>query len=348
MLQLSEGGNTSSQFAWTKLQTSGVEPSPRMAHGSVVYRGEVYIVAGATFTQGTVQPTNEVWRLSNYLDPAVRAWEQVWAVNPPPPSRSFHSTWLINFQLFIHGGQGLAGLGTASVLDDTWVLNLFTLEWTRQLSSAFSPAVSFTTVSPTGGAAMLFGGKMYDSTLGGQLFRFHLVHGWTRDRTAGLRPAARMGHVAALQGGSKLVIAFGVDAYGGSLMDTWVMDLGSREWRCVYGPEHACTAQLPAPPHSPGGLRFPASVATGSELYVFGGVSAGNTSDIPCFDPGRRRETIEWQNTDVWSLSLSSLVWRKLIPDSENILPLWRIHASLAILGPTDNAKQGLVLVAGA
>lgn len=86
---------------------------------------------------------------------------------------------------------------------------------------------------------------MYDSTLGGQLFRFHLVHGWTRggpptrspsccflplfrmpagygahalvrlvgtDRTAGLRPAARMGHVAALQGGSKLVIAFGVDA----------------------------------------------------------------------------------------------------------------------------------------
>jgi len=109
---------------------------------------------------------------------------------PMPEYSQLSSTWefvklykiahltsekLPGFKIVVHGGQGAQGTGKASVLDDTWQFNLFTLDWSRLTYASDSvPVASNLAVAPImENTAVAFGGLAQDGTPSGKLFWYH-------------------------------------------------------------------------------------------------------------------------------------------------------------------------------
>jgi N-acetylneuraminic acid mutarotase len=82
---------------------------------------------------------------------------------------------LPGFKIVVHGGQGAQGTGKASVLDDTWQFNLFTLDWSRltYASDAVPVASNLAVASIMENTAVAFGGLAQDGTPSGKLFWYH-------------------------------------------------------------------------------------------------------------------------------------------------------------------------------
>jgi hypothetical protein len=79
------------------------------------------------------------------------------------------------------GAQGPGGEGAAGVLGDTWLLNLYTREWSLAANGAGTgPHASHIPVAASdGAAAVAFGGRSAAGVGLGRLYIFDPANGWS-------------------------------------------------------------------------------------------------------------------------------------------------------------------------
>ena len=127
--------------------------------------------------------------------------------------------WLSGFKIILHGGQGPTGSGTAAVLGDTWVFDLFTMEWQQKASSATVPVMSNLAINPLDNSpqAISFGGRNLYGLPSGRLYAFSATKStpWRRAYPAGTRPSRRTGHTLVYDRDSaRIITSFGLDGDG--------------------------------------------------------------------------------------------------------------------------------------
>ena len=226
------------------------------------------------------------------------SWHQVMPTTAMPDARGFHAMWLSGHKIVLHGGQGPTGSGTAAVLGDTWLFDLFTMEWTQKGTSAAVPFMSHLSINPLDQAAQAvsFGGRNLYGKPSGRLYTFSGTKStaWKRVYPAGRRPSRRTGHSLFYDRDSaRLIVSFGLDSKG-MQEDTWILDLGTSMWMCWHGSDPTCKHQAPHDRYrGPGKIAFPAQVQVGIYAFLFGGAQVPRASLALALSlPGRARPLV--------------------------------------------------------
>lgn len=262
---------------WERLlPASGPVPEPR-SYGVAVYDPDArrLVVFGGEGAQALL---NDTWA----FDLASRTWTPLATLGPRPEPR-FGATAVYDpqgRQMVVWSGQG------SRFFDDTWTLDLRTLEW-RDVSPSRRPQARYGSASvldPAERRLVQFAGftslfSRFEDTQG-----FDLDTGAWDDLTppAGL-PGARCLHTAALDSVSRRMIVYG-GQQSGPLDDLWSFDLATRQW----------TERTP--PSRPSGRMLAVSfVDREGRFLVFGGSTrAGQVSETWAF----RLATGEWSRLD--------------------------------------------------
>jgi hypothetical protein len=324
------------------------QPPPRFGHGSAYFAGmgdkSLYIFGGFADDGIGIYAQGDMWRLAEHNTAAAR-WTQVDPVSIGPAARGFHAMWRAGFKIIVHGGQGADGVGTSSVLQDTWALDLFTLVWRQYSASDTIPVVSHMTVAALDDArAVVFGGTAETGSAIGGLYVFDTSHGWEKVLPAGVRPQRRAGHVAVLdQPTNQLYVSFGLTEGPAVLTDTWRLNLETMKWACVHGGHSSCPSPAVAPPFGPGPLAYAGGVSAGMYKYVFGGVTS--LECVAGADGATIRPTAA---NELWALSLQSNEWKRIIPTDRTKVPSARAFTQMAAPGQQGGAKELVVLIGGA
>ncbi len=119
------------------------------------------------------------------------------------------------------------------------------------------------TLAAIAGKGYLFGGK----ATGEPLNDLWLWDGGWRELAPATRPQGRVHHAAAVVGNTMYVF-FGQGAGGALLDDVWAFDATARTWRQAASP-----AVRPQPRYGH------SAVAIGSDIFIFGGVTAAGRAD---------------------------------------------------------------------
>jgi hypothetical protein len=211
-------------------------------------------------------------------------------------------------QMVLFGGRARdRAQGTYTNFNDTWLLDLGTLEW-RQLntgrngpSARSNPAGGY---NPSTGEMIVFGGNESVSGLSfaprNDTWALDVETAeWRRLITTGDRPSARLFHAAAVDPVSNRLFVFGggdANAWEGPFLgDLYQLDMDTLEWTPLNG----------------GGAGAPAGRiwstitydAANDRVLLFGGHDDGAVGN----------------NNDTWSFDLQSGVWEALVdPETVN------------------------------
>jgi uncharacterized protein (TIGR03437 family) len=275
------GNAQSPAWQWRELgAASGPKPEARR-NGVAIHDpvGKRVILFGGTGENGSL---NDTWA----FDLESRAWSKLATTGPTPPPRfSFDAVYdPAGHQMVIYAGQG------SGFHNDTWTLNLTTLEW-RDVSPA-SPAArpkarygSTAIFDPTSRSLVQFAGFTSESGRFQDTQSFSLAtNAWTDWTPAGEKPQVRCLHTSAFDPTTRRMIIYGGQR-SGALDDVWSFDLATRRWSNL------------TPAQRPAGRWFATSFLGGDgRFYVFGGfTSAGNSNDLWAFDLASNR----WAKVDL-------------------------------------------------
>jgi hypothetical protein len=243
----------------------GPAPDGR-AYGTATYDpvGRRIIVFGGLGNQGFL---NDLWS----FDLSTSAWTKLEPTGGPPSPRRGHNAIYdpVRHQIAIWAGQG------AGFFNDTWTLNLTTLEW-RNVTPPTRPVSRYGSASvydPVERRLVQFAGFTSESRRFNDTQAFNLdTNTWT-DLTPGSRPGVRCLHTAAFDSVGRRMIMYGGQR-SGALDDLWAFDLTSRTW----------TDLMPAT--RPAGRFFATSFVDGEGNFtVFGGsTSAGDVNETWAYD----------------------------------------------------------------
>ncbi len=263
------GAQSSSNWQWRNLTPiSGQAPEARR-NGVAIYDpiGKRVIVFGGTGNNGL---RNDLWS----FDPALRTWTEL---NPsgtiPSPRLGFDAVYdPVGHQMVIYAGQG------AGFFNDTWALNLNTLEW-RDVSPAPAsrPKARYGSGSiydPVTRSLVQFAGFTEESRRFQDTQSFSIEANTWQDLTpGGAKPEIRCLLTAAFDPANRRMIIYGGQR-SGALDDLWAFDLASRAWTNL------------TPAQRPRGRWFASSfVDRGGRFILFGGfTSNGNVNEIWAFD----------------------------------------------------------------
>lgn len=260
---------SSSNWQWRNLTpTSGQAPEGRR-NGVAIYDpiGNRIIVFGGTGASGLL---NDLWS----FDPASRVWMKL---NPtgtiPSPRFGFDAVYdPFGHQMVIYAGQG------AGFFNDTWTLNLNTLEW-RDVSPAQGtrPRARYGSGSVYDAVTrslVQFAGFTEESRRFQDSQSFSLeTNTWQDITPGGIKPEIRCLLTAALDRENRRMIIYGGQR-SGALDDIWTFDLASHTWINL------------TPAQRPLGRWFASSfVDRDGRFILFGGfTSNGSVNETWTFD----------------------------------------------------------------
>lgn len=260
---------SSSNWQWRDLTpASGQGPEARR-NGVAIYDpvGKRVIIFGGVSNRGLL---NDLWS----FDPAARVWTKLNpAGTPPSPRFGFDAVYdPVGRQMVIYAGQG------AGFFNDTWTLNLNTLEW-RDVSPApgSRPKARYgawSVYDPGARSLVQFAGFTEESRRFQDTQSFSLETNTWQDLTpGGTKPEVRCLLTAALDRTNRRMIIYGGQR-NGTLDDIWAFDLNSRAWTNL------------TPAQRPLGRWFTSSfVDRDGRFLIFGGfTSNGNVNETWAFD----------------------------------------------------------------
>jgi uncharacterized protein (TIGR03437 family) len=268
-------GFAQSTWQWRELTpTSGAAPEIRR-NGSAIYDpvGKRVIIFAGTGNNGTL---NDTWA----FDPAARSWTKLATTgSTPAPRLGFDAVYdSVGHQMVIYAGQA------AGFFDDTWTLNLTTLEW-RDVSPAARPRSRYghsAVFDPVSRSLVQFAGFTSESRRFQDTQSFSLATNTWQDWTpSGAKPEVRCLLTAAFDRTNRKMIIYGGQR-SGFLDDLWAFDLASRTWE-----------NLTVSPRPSGRLFTSSFVDRDGRFIVFGGSSSsGNLNELQSFNLQTRQWTL--------------------------------------------------------
>ncbi|MBI1761245.1 MAG: hypothetical protein HYR56_07410, partial [Acidobacteria bacterium] len=277
LLAITAAAQAPSNWQWRNLTpASGDKPEARR-NGVAVYDpiGKRVIIFGGSGDNG---PLNDTWAFS--LE--TRAWAKLSTVGTPPPPRfAFDGVYdPAGQQLVVYAGQG------SGFFNDTWTLNLTTLQW-RDVSPAADSARpkkrygSAGIFDPVSRSLVSFAGFTSEAGRFNDSQSFSLANNaWQDWSPNGTRPQIRCLLTGAYDRANRRMIIYGGQR-NGPLDDIWAFDLATRAW----------TELTPA--QRPAGRWFASSfVDKDNRFILFGGfTSNGNSDELWQFDLSTRQWT---------------------------------------------------------
>lgn len=265
-----------STWQWRNITpASGPAPEPRR-DGEAIYDpiGKRIILFGGSTDAGL---STDTWA----FDVSAKTWTKLATVGTPPSGRfGFDAVYdSAGHQMVIYNGQG------AGFFNDTWTLNLTTLEW-----KDVSPAADNARPKRRYGSAAIFdsltrslisfagftseAGRFQDTQSFGLVAK-----SWTDWTPTGAKPQVRCLLTAAFDPvGRRMIIYAGQRS--GALDDIWSFDLASRQWTNL------------TPAQRPQGRFWSTSfVNKDGRFMIFGGSGAGNFNDTWEFDLAQKQWT---------------------------------------------------------
>jgi hypothetical protein len=258
-------------WRWRALTpATGLSPEPR-AHGVAVYDapGRRLVVFGG---QGDRALFNDTWA----FDLARSTWARLDTRGVPPDPRLGADAVFdpVGRRMIVWAGQ--AG---SHFFDDTWALDLATLEW-RDVSPDARPQARYGSASvfdPAQRRLVQFAGFTDLSRRFRDTQAFDLAtHRWEDLTPPDGGPRVRCLLTAALHAPSRRMIAYG-GQNNGYLDDLWAFDLATRTW-----------TDLTVPMRPPGRLLASSFVTRDGVFMVFGGrTEIGQVNETWAFDLSR-------------------------------------------------------------
>lgn len=249
----------------------------------------------------TTAPNEWMWMggSSTHNQPGVYGTLGTAASGNVPGSRSYASNWIDNHgNLWLFGGNGRDSLGQVNGLNDLWMFNPSTNEWTWMGGNSVLPCTSF-----------------------GQCGEYAGIYGTLGTAAAGNAPGARIGATSwtDLNGNLWLFGGDGVDAIGvqdnGWLNDLWKYSPYTNEWTWMSGSSTTTCS-------SPGSGSFcgtPGLYNGTSGTYVVGNVPAGRMGAMGWTDKGGMlwlfggmtmvEAGVDTYLNDLWQFNPSSGEW---------------------------------------
>ena len=269
---------TPTGWQWRNLTpTSGQMPEPRR-DGEAIYDpvGKRIILFGGNSDAGL---KNDTWA----FDLATRSWTKLNTVGAPPPARfGFDAVYdPVGHQMVIYSGQG------AGFFNDTWTLNLTTLQWTdvSPASDIARPKKRYgsgAVFDPQTRSLVSFAGFTSEAGRFQDTQSFGLAgKSWADWTPGGSKPQVRCLLTAAFDGVNRRMIIY-AGQRSGALDDIWSFDLASRQW----------TNLTPAV-RPPGRFWSTSFVNKDGRFMIFGGSGAGNFNDT-------------------WEFNLTTQTWTQL------------------------------------
>lgn len=267
---------TTSGWQWRNLTPgSGPAPEPRR-DGELIFDpvGKRLVLFGGNTDAGL---STDTWA----FDLSAKTWTKLATLGAPPSGRfGFDAVYdPVGHQMVIYNGQG------AGFFNDTWTLNLTTLEW-----KDVSPASQNARPRRRYGSAAIFDSQTRSMvTFAGftsEAGRFQdtqsfalAANAWADWTPTGAKPQVRCLLTAAFDpAGRRMIIYAG--QRNGALDDIWSFDLASRQWTDL------------TPAQRPQGRFWSTSfVNNAGRFMIFGGSGAGNFNDTWEFDLTQRRWT---------------------------------------------------------
>ncbi|MGH9843709.1 MAG: Kelch repeat-containing protein, partial [Blastocatellia bacterium] len=214
---------------------------------------------------------NDTWA----LNVETRTWSKLATTGPTPPTRfAFDAVYdPAGHQMVIYSGQG------SGFFNDTWTLNLNTLEWrdVSPASNAARPKARYGSASifdPVSRSLVQFAGFTSESGRFQDTQSFSLAgNTWTDWTPGGSKPQVRCLLTAAFDRANRRMIIYGGQR-SGALDDIWSFDLASRTWTNL------------TPAQRPAGRWFASSfIDKDGRFFIFGGfTSSGNSNELWSFD----------------------------------------------------------------
>lgn len=273
---------SSSGWQWRNITpSSGQMPEPRR-DGEAIYDpvGKRIILFGGNTDAGL---KTETWA----FDLATQSWSKLNTVGTPPTGRlGFDAVYdSVGHQMVIYSGQG------AGFFNDTWTLNLTTLQWT-DVSPATDSARpkrrygSGAVFDPQTRSLISFAGFTSEAGRFQDTQSFGLANkAWADWTPSGSKPQIRCLLTAAFDSANRRMIIY-AGQRSGALDDIWSFDLASRQW----------TNLTPAV-RPPGRYWSTSFVNKNGRFLIFGGAGAGNFNDT-------------------WEFNLATQTWTQLQIDN--------------------------------
>lgn len=297
---------------WERLAGDGPSPRSRTAYALDARRRRLLVFGGRfrAGASGAYTLYRELWS----LDLETRAWTLANDGAAGPSARA-NATLTVDdasdAAILFGGNTSTSGL-SFTPRNDTWRLDLSTLQWTRVMSDTSPPARQFHAAAATGdGAVVVLGGGDANAFTGPFLtdaWRLDLAMGqWSRlallGDTAAL--AGRISHGLAGRAGDVVVLAGHDDGALGNRNDVLTVDPSGAVTQRSAGD----TLNRPGA----GFCDFPADFTTLDEASP-----ERRSAFVIAPDPTRSRVIVYGGKTDcgaagdVWSLDLTTLTWRPL------------------------------------
>ena len=259
--------------------TPGETPEARR-YGSAIYDpvgGQVIIFGG----RGNSGFLNDAWAFNVNTE----VWQRLDTSSVAPEPRFGHNAVYdpVGHQMVVWAGQQ----GTL-FFDDTWRLDLASLEWSN-VSPAARPAARYGSAAiydPVEGSLVQFAGFTQEAARFQDTQAFRIAStSWLDITPSSVKPQVRCLHTAARDQSGRMIV-YGGQRFG-ALGDLWAFDIRSRSW----------TELTPA--ESPPSRYFSTSfVDTEGSFIIFGGTTShGN-------------------DNDTWAYSFDTGQWRQLEIDS--------------------------------
>ena len=269
---------TSHGWQWRNITpASGAMPEPRR-DGEAIFDpiGKRIILFGGNSNSGL---KNDTWA----FDLATRSWTKLDTVGTPPAGRlGFDAVYdPVGHQLVIYSGQG------AGFFNDTWTLNLTTLQW-ADISPASDSARpkkrygSAAVFDPQTRSLVSFAGFTSEAGRFQDTQSFELGNKtWSDWTLASSKPQIRCLHTAAFDRVNRRMIVY-AGQRNGALDDIWSFDLASRQW-----------TNLTPTQRPPGRFWSTSFVNKDGRFVIFGGSGASNFNDT-------------------WEFNVSTQTWTQL------------------------------------
>jgi hypothetical protein len=201
--------------AWQELPATGTVPEAR--YGSCAGLGpdgRLWISHGFTQDDGRFADTRA-------YDFATGAWTDMTPSGRVPVERCLHDCfWSADGQFVLYGGQttGVPALG------DAWAYDFATGDWTASVEGA-APARQLFALSPTAGAAVVFGGGSLESNYLSDTWQLDPLTLAMTPLESAAEPPARDGATLVHDAARGRLLLFGGQGQGGRFGDVW--EIGS-------------------------------------------------------------------------------------------------------------------------